>query len=280
MIMVHGNQDFGATLAAGEAQMTTRELKQPRRREGHHPCQLLNGIFSLLSCVPSCLLTIPPSTATSDEILERALNNSTRSRAVPYSGLREYRLRNFRFDKEATVSVQATYRPGVGTTHRVLDHSGSAKLVEIVEKLLASEADVSKSEKLAEYEFSPANYQACLRGVETVSGRTSYVIDLVPKHRSKYLIRGTAWVDRSSYAILRLDGVTAASVSMWVGAPHIQLEFSEIDGVWLPTHTGAVSSGLLLGTSELEILYTDYLVKDFDHPVAIRGIDSVQQTRP
>src|SRR5271167_2371239 len=201
--MGHGTR-CGATLAASEAQMTTRELKQPRRREGY-PCQLLNGIFSLLSCVPSCLLTTPPSVPTSDEILERVLNNSTKSQAVPYSGLREYRLRNFRFDKEATVSVQATYRPDVGTTYRVLDHSGSAKLVEIVEKLLASEADVSKPEKLREYEFSPANYKTCLRGIEAVSGRTSYVIDLVPKHKSKYLIRGTAWVDRSSYAIVRLD---------------------------------------------------------------------------
>jgi hypothetical protein len=260
--------------------MTTRELKQPHRREGYHPCRLLNGIFSLLSCAPSCLLTIPLSMPTSDEILERVLNNSTKSQAVPYSGLREYRLRNFRFDKEATVSVQATYRPDVGTTYRVLDRSGSAKLVEIVEKLLASEADVSKPKKLREYEFSPANYEASVRGIETVSGRTAYVIDLVPKHRSKYLIRGTAWVDRSSYAIMRLDGVTSASVSMWVGAPHIQLEFSEINGVWLPTHTGAVSSGLFLGTSELEIRYTDYLVRDLDHPFESRDIDSVQPTRP
>jgi len=281
-LVIMGNTDPGlrATLAASETQMKTREQEQPRVREGHHRCWLLNGILLLLSCVPSCLLTIEPSEPTSEEILERVLNTSTKSQGVPYSGLREYRLRNFRFDKEATVFVQAIYRPDVGTTYRVLDHRGSVKLVEIVEKLLASEADASKPENLSEYELSPANYKAYFRGIETVSGRTSYVINLVPKHRSKYLIRGTAWVDRSSYAIVRLDGVTSASVSMWVGVPHIQLEFSEIDGVWLPTHTGAVSSGLFLGTSELEIRYTDYLVKDLDHPIAIRGIDTTQQTRP
>jgi hypothetical protein len=253
-------------------------LKQPRGRKWYHSARLQKSILLLSSCLPSCLLTTtPPSEPTSDEILSRVLNNSIRSHAVRYSGLREYRLHNFRFDKEATVSVKTTYRPDVGTKYTVLDRSGSAKLVEIVEKLLASEADASKPAKRTEYEFSPANYEACLRGTEIIAGRTCHVIDLVPKRRSKYLIRGAAWVDRSSYAVVRLDGVTAASVSMWVGAPHIELDFSEVDGVWLPTHTGAVSSGLFLGTSELEIRYTDYLVADLDHPVATRGADSVQQ---
>jgi MucB/RseB family protein len=261
--------------------MIIRDLKQSRRREWYHPCRLQNGILLLLFCVPLCLLTTSlRSQPTSDEILTRVLNHSLQRQAVPYSGLREYRLLNVRFAKEATVLVQVSFRPDVGTQYTVLERSGSTKLIEIVEKLLASEADASNPAKLAEYEFSPRNYQACLRGTERTAGRTCYVIELVPKHKSKYLIRGTAWVDRDSYAIVRLEGVTAASVSMWVGAPHIQLEFDEIDGVWLPTHTDAVSSGLFLGTSELEIRYTDYFIRDVDHQVASRDADSVQQTRP
>jgi hypothetical protein len=67
---------------------------------------------------------------------------------------------------------------------------------------------------------------------------------------------------------------------MWVGAPQIQLEFSEIAGVWLPTHTEAVSSGLFLGKSELEIRYVGYLVTDLDHQVPSRAADSAPQSRP
>jgi hypothetical protein len=164
--------------------------------------------------------------------------------------------------------------------YTVLESRGSTKLTDIVEKLLASEADVSRPARLTDYEISAVNYDACLRGTETTAGRTRYIIDLVPKHKSKYLVRGTAWVDRSSYTVARLEGVTAASVSMWVGAPHIRQEFKEIDGVWLPIHTAAVSSGLFLGTSELEIRYTDYLITDSDHPVPSRAEDSVQSARP
>lgn len=261
--------------------MTKAELEQPRVRGRLDPRSRLSGLSLLLSCVPWCLLYASPGTElSSDEILARVADTCSKPHAVAYSGLREYRLRNFRFDKEATVSVQVTYRSDVGMKYTVLESRGSSKLTEVVEKLLAFEADVSKPAKLSTYEISPANYEACLRGTETTAGRTRYVIDLMPKHKSKYLIRGTAWVDRSSYAVVRLEGVTSASVSMWVGAPHIQQEFTEIDGVWLPTHTGAVSSGLFLGTSELEIRYTEYLVTDFDHPGPSRAADSVQQSRP
>jgi hypothetical protein len=231
--------------------------------------------------VSSCLLTTTPGAElSSGEILARVADSCFKPHSVAYSGVREYRLRNYRFDKEATVSVQVTYRSAEGMKYTVLESRGSTKLTDIVVKLLASEAAVTRPAKLAEYEISAANYDASLRGTEATTERTLYVIDLVPKRKSKYLIRGTAWVDRSSYTVARLEGVTAASVSMWVGAPHIQQEFKEVDGFWLPIHTAAVSSGLLLGTSELEIRYTDYLITDSDHPVASRAADSVQSARP
>jgi len=267
------------TRQARELQMIRSELKRRRSHERRYGSALLEGVCFLLSCVPVVPFT-PTLGASSDEILARVADSGINRPAIAYSGLREYRLRNIRFAKEATVSVQVNYYPDLGTKYTVLERSGSTKLSEIVEKLLASEADVSRPGKLAEYEFSQANYQACLRGTKTISERTCYVLDLVPKHKSKYLIRGTAWVDRTSYAVVRLEGVTAASVSIWVGAPHILLDFSDIGGVWLPTHMVAVSSGLLLGKSELEIRYTDYFTGDLAHPIAIRSADSARQSLP
>jgi len=268
-------------VAVSETHVTGAKMAQPCGRERHIPRWLLNGLFMLSSCVPSCLLpTAPGADPSIDDILTKVANVSIKSQDFTYTGLREYKLRNFRFDKEAAATVQVTYRFDVGTKYTVLERSGSPKLSEIVERLLATEADASKPKKSVEYEISPANYEACLRGTETTAGRICYVIDLVPRHKSKYLIRGTAWVDRNSYGLVRLEGHTSAGVSMWIGAPHIQMEFGEIDGVWLPTHTGAVSSGLLLGTSELEIRYTDYLIRDLGRPVASRKSDAVPQSRP
>jgi hypothetical protein len=263
------------------SELKTADQKRPGHGGWHNSRSITGGVTVVLSCLPwSCLTNISGTEPSSGEILAKVAESSLRKHAVAYSGVREYKLRNYRFEKEATVSVQVTYQPGEGKSFTVVERSGSAKLLEIVEKLLVSEAEASKPAKLGDHEISPANYQACLRGTETVAGRNYYVLDLLPKHKSRYLIKGTAWVDRSSYGIMRLEGTTAASVSMWVGAPHITQEFSQFAGLWLPVHMDSVSSGLLLGASELEISYMDYVVMNLDHPVPTGGADSAQQRQP
>jgi hypothetical protein len=218
-----------------------------------------------LTCLPSCLQTTTLVTEPSgDEILAKVADSGSKRLTVPYSAVREYRLRNFRFGKEAVVLAQMKYDPPYGKQYTLLEQSGNTRLVGIIEKLLTSEVDASQPAKVAEYEVCPSNYRATFRGLETSDGRSCFVIDVVPKHRSKYLIKGTLWVDRASYGIARLEGTTSSSVSVLVGAPYIQQEFSSIDGLWLPIHTGATSSGFLLGTSHLEIVYRDYSVAGID----------------
>jgi hypothetical protein len=163
------------------------------------------------------------------------------------------------------------HRPGEGMHFTVLKSSGSVKLAGIVERLLALEADASVAPKRCGYEISPVNYQARFRRTETIAGRVCYVIDLMPRRKSRYLLDGTIWVDAGSYGVVRLQGSPSASVSMWVGTPHITEEFSEIGGLWLPSHTRSLSTGRLLGASELEIRYTDYEVKDPGTPQARPG---------
>jgi hypothetical protein len=118
--------------------------------------------------------------------------------------------------------------------------------------------------KRSDHEINPANYRVRFRGTEIMAGRFCYVLDLLPKRKSKYLIEGTLWIDSISYGVVRLQGSPSASVSIWVGTPHITQEFSEIGGLWLPTSMRVFSSGRLLGASELEIRYTDYQIQDTD----------------
>jgi threonine dehydrogenase-like Zn-dependent dehydrogenase len=45
---------------------------------------------------------------------------------------------------------------------------------------------------------------------------------------------------------------------MWLGALQVTADFDEIQGICLPVHTSCVRASLLLGTSELDIYYSDY----------------------
>ena len=196
-----------------------------------------------------------------DAILTKVAEENTKRQSLAYSGARRYKLQNNRFHKSAMVSVKVTHHPKEGKRFTVVEYSGSERMIGIVEKLLAFEADASKPESRGNHEIGPANYEARVRGIETKGTQTCYVLELTPKHRSKYLISGTVWVDRDTYSIVRLEGTTGASISMWLGAPHVAVDFEDVLGIWLPTHTVSVSSSFLLGTSALDISYTDYRIE-------------------
>jgi hypothetical protein len=195
-----------------------------------------------------------------NEILARVSDASSRSVEISYSGRRDYHIRSLRFSKEATVVVRVTYTPGEGKQFDILDHSGYPALVRIVERLLRSESEASRPLESPAYEIGPANYDATLQRVESIGGRACYVMKLRPRHNNKYLITGTIWIDSVTFGVVRLQGATAASVSMWVGTPQITADFRQIEGVSLPAYAQSRSSTIWLGTSELEIRFSDYRV--------------------
>jgi hypothetical protein len=203
------------------------------------------------------LAAVGATLPSSQEILGRVSNATARRHAVTWSGMRQYTLHNLRFSRQAAVSVKVTHRPGEGKHFTILQRSGTEKLIGIIEKLIELEAESSRQ---GQHVIGPSNYHARLRGTENVAGRDCYVLDLTPKSKSKFLIEGAVWVDQATYGIVRLDGSTAASISIWVGSPHVIENFTQVSGVWLPNHTQSVSTTLLLGESRLDIRYTGYQV--------------------
>ncbi len=206
----------------------------------------------------------PSATPSGEEILVNMAQRTAVHRLdLPvYSGSRDYTVQNLRFSKSATVAVRMTYRQSEGARFTVLARSGSEKLESVVDKIIASEADASRPPENARYQITPANYHADLLGEEVMSGKRCYVLELQPRFKSKYLLRGKAWVEAQSYQLVRVEGHAAASISFLLGRPFITQEFAEVAGYWLPARTHAVSSTALLGTSELEIVYRDYDLSD------------------
>jgi hypothetical protein len=195
-----------------------------------------------------------------DEILSRIESESNRRHALlkEYSGSRQYTLQNLRFGKQAAVAVLMHYRQVEGERYTVLTRSGSDKLNGIIDRVLASEAGVSLPLENARQEITAANYRVRLLGTEMAAGRNCYVLDLAPRSKNRFLIVGKAWVDTGSYAVVRVEGQFAASLSILVGAPHISEEFVEVSGFWLPVHVRSVTSSFLLGPTELDILFSNY----------------------
>jgi hypothetical protein len=110
----------------------------------------------------------------------------------------------------------------------------------------------------ARHQISSANYRVRMLGAEVAAGRRCYILELAPKIKNRFLIVGKAWVDAASYAVVRIEGQFAASLSMLIGTPRISEEFVEVQGFWLPAHVRSVTSSFLLGPTELDILFSNY----------------------
>ena len=204
--------------------------------------------------------TAGPVAPSSDEILARIESENHRRQVLlsEYSGSRQYTLQNGRFGKQAAVNVLMSYRQVEGERYTVLTRSGSERLGGIIDRVLASEAGASLPPENARHQITSANYRVRLLGIEVAAGRSCYVLELTPRIKSRLLIVGKAWVDADSYAVVRIEGQFASSLSILVGAPRISEEFVEVDGFWLPGHVRSVASSFLLGPTELDILFSNY----------------------
>jgi negative regulator of sigma E activity len=200
---------------------------------------------------------MPPN---SDEILARLENENGRRHALltEYSGSRQYTMQNRRFGKQAAVGVLMNYRQVDGERYTVVTRSGSDRLNDIIDQVLASEAGASAPLETERHQITSANYRVRLLGSETAGGRNCYVLQLTPRVRNRFLIFGKAWVDAESYNVVRIAGQFAASMSILVGTPRISEEFIEVHGFWLPDHVHSVTSSFLLGPTELDIRFSNY----------------------
>jgi hypothetical protein len=215
--------------------------------------------WGVLAC--ALIVSLPAASGPSgDEILARLESETNRRHDLlkEYSGSRQYTLQSSRFGKQAAIGVQMTYRQADGERYTVLARSGSDALNGILDKLLASEAGESSPPQNFRHQISSANYRVRLIGTEAAGGRSCYVLGLTPRVKDRFLIAGKVWVDAGSYAVVRMEGQFAGSFSVLLGAPRIVEEFVEVHGFWLPAHVRSTTSSLLLGPTELDILFSSY----------------------
>jgi negative regulator of sigma E activity len=207
-------------------------------------------------------LTADSEAPSSDEVLARLESENNRRRVLlkEYSGSRQYTMKNLRFGKQAAVAVLISYRQVEGEQYTVLTRSGSDRLNGIIDKVIASQAGASFPPENTRYQITSANYRVRLLGTEVAAGRSCYVLELAPRIKNRFLIVGKAWVDTGSYAVVRIQGQFAASISVLVGAPRISEDFIEVHGYWLPGHVRSVTSTFLLGPTELDIVFSNYQI--------------------
>ncbi len=203
-----------------------------------------------------------PASLTTSEIVERMLraDKDRVAALVGYTGMRRYHFENKRVNKRAELTVRMRCDPAGVKTFEVIDESGPGMIRNrILRKMIEAEAEASQTGEREQTRIIPANYDFNLAGTEVSDGRTSYVLEIRPKTKNKFLIQGRIWVDSDDFAITRVDGQPAKNPSFWIRHVHIVQRYGRIDRFWLPVMNESKAEARLFGSTDVSIEYFDYM---------------------
>lgn len=198
-----------------------------------------------------------------DFVAARITNTELRrvSNLHDYSVVRTYSLRNTHLKQDAVMTVRMSYSKGQGKSFEIVALKNAEGMSrKVLERLIQTEAETSRKPSHDELNVGKENYKFHVTGTGVLNGRRCYIVELTPKRRSKYLIQGKAWVDTNEFALVRVEGRPAASLSFWVGKPYIVQDFDKVGSFWMASHNRSESQSFLLGSSVLTIDYSQYQV--------------------
>lgn len=163
----------------------------------------------------------------------------------------------------AEMKVMTTYRPESGKSYRILSESGSSILLKLLlHPLLDNEKQINDPAKVSASWIVSANYDMQLKpgGPVQQDGRECWVLSIAPHRKAPNLIQGTLWVDARDFTIVRIEGVSTKSASIWASPAHVMRQYAMIDGFSQATHARAESNSLF-GKAVVTIDYEGYQIE-------------------
>src|SRR5438128_1397964 len=192
--------------------------------------------------------------------------NSQRAQALrSYQGLRTYRVeyRGFPSSRSAEMVVAITYH-APGTKEFTIESATGSKLIinKVFKKALQSEKEALETENQERTALNNDNYIFRMVGYEALSGNPRYVLAVEPRTNSKFLYRGSIWVDAADFAVTRIEAQPAKNPSFWIKNTEIEQIYSKVNNFWLPAHNHSVTAIRLGGHADFTIDYGSYQITD------------------
>jgi hypothetical protein len=151
-------------------------------------------------------------------------------------------------DKQPTseITAQIDFAPPNVKTYKIIQASGNSRGEKMVREILDRESESAKAEPSTQV-ISRSNYDFVFLRRENFGIVPEYVLRILPKRKTKFLLRGQIWVDANTFHIRRVEGVPAKSPSFWIKNAYITLQFAQLGGMWVPISFDAVATVRFLG---------------------------------
>jgi len=191
---------------------------------------------------------------TVDQVVNRLerKNAERRKELARLEGKRIYHLvyRGFPGDREAQMQVRCVYESPSNKQFFILESSGSKVILDkVLQKLLEGEQEATQPQNEQRSILSRENYDFALVGYEEGPGGATYVLQVQPKSKSRFLYQGRIWVDGNDFAVKKIKAEPAKNPSFWTKKNEIEHEYVKVGDFWVPARNRSVSSTRLGGTA-------------------------------
>ncbi len=164
----------------------------------------------------------------------------------------------------AEMTVRTTYQKDIGKSYTILSQTGSEIIRSLVlDTILNNEKQLSQPSIQNGAWITSANYAMTLKpgGTQLLDGRYCYVLALIPRRKTPYLIEGTLWVNSKDGSIVQVQGTTPKSSSIFTGPTQLIRQYANVAGYPQATHIRAVSNSYMFGQTIVHIDYQDYQIQ-------------------
>ena len=239
-------------------------------------------MIPLLLAIIQGTATSAPMPLTVAEIVDHLVQADNARMAVfsGYTGMRRYDFENKKVNKHAEMTVRVVCDQTGAKTFEVVSENGSGFVrSHIFRRMIDAEREASEKWEHEQTRIIPANYDFRLLGTDQTEGRPSYLLEISPKTKNQFMIRGRIWVDAVDFAITRLEGSPAKNPSFWIRSVHVVHRYDRIGEFWLPVTNKSRAEARIFGANEVGIEYFDYLINGLqDKAGPVSGTDLANVT--
>ena len=178
-----------------------------------------------------------------------------------YTCLRRYAMENQRFHKKAELSVRMTYSSPGHKRFEVLSEKGPSVLRQrVLRPMLEAEEEAGRDDVRPGTRIVTANYDFKLIATDVQQDRPAYELEVTPKARNKFLMRGRVWVDAKDFGIIRVEASPAQNPSVFIHNTRVVQQSTRFGDVWLPLFNHSKTDSFLFGHTEVTIDSWDYKI--------------------
>ena len=234
-------------------------------------CLLFLGLIAVGAGASAQTGSVVPAMET---IIARMVQARTDNRAGfrSYIVTRDYMLfGKDRSNSKSQVIADVTFVPPGSKKYVIQRAQGSGLGERIVRRMLEGEAEIAK--EYYSTDISLANYDFRFIRAEDLDGQLCFRLELLPRRKDQYLLRGYIWVDANTYLLRRSEGEPAnKSPSWWLRNIRIKLAYDDVGGMWLQTASEATVNVRIFGQYTMVTRDLEYRIGDLSAGSAARTI--------